>query len=618
MGMLWLSKQKRFLVGLVIATTIGAAFCLAFHFDLLYSLQRQSSDFLFRAAEMGQSTEPQEKIVVVGIDDKSLEKLGHFSLWPRSHHAQLIDTLAEAKARVVVFDILFSEPTPGDEQLATSIRNAANVVLPVLHTPTGTSQARSFLRPLATFEEAAIALGHANVAPDADGIVRRLSIAIRNGDEYEPALALVAVAEYLRRPEAIESPFKGNVLPFAGRFIPISGNNEMLINYIGNPKGSGRIADFPVVSFVDVINGEIEPALFQDKIVIIGATASGLGDTFWTPMGRMMTGVEIHASTTHTILTGNFLKSAPSWATIASILVLAFLCGLAVLRLRVLWATMSALFLVVVYFLTAFSLFDHGMVLNMLYSPLAIVGVFVGVNLHNVTAERSEKRELTKTFGRYVSPSVVDKILAAAGKGELKLGGEEHEVTVAFADVRSFTSISEEIQPEELVRALNTYLSIIINAVLKYDGMINKFGGDSIMAVWNVPIESEGHALLAIKAAVYAQRAIIEVQEKETTLPKMEFGIGMNTGQAVVGSMGSEDRLEYSVIGDVVNTAARLASATPGGKVWIGINTFSEVKDYITAKPLDALVVKGKREPIEAYEVVDIQNWPIDDGEGKI
>ncbi len=212
----------------------------------------------------------------------------------------------------------------------------------------------------------------------------------------------------------------------------------------------------------------------------------------------------------------------------------------------------------------------------------------------------------------------MDKILAAAGKGELKLGGEEHEVTVAFADVRNFTSISEEIQPEELVRALNTYLSIIINAVLKYDGVINKFGGDSIMAVWNVPIESEGHALLAIKAAVYAQRAIKEMQEKETTLPKMEFGIGMNTGQAVAGSMGSEDRLEYSVIGDAVNTAARLAGATPGGKVWIGINTFSEAKDYIMAKPLDALVVKGKREPVEAYEVVGIQNWPIDDGEGKI
>ena len=624
--MLWLSKRKRFLTGLVVAIAIGAAFCLAFYFNLFYGLQRQSSDFLFQAANLYQGTGPEEKIVVVGIDDKSLEQLGHFSLWPRSHHAQLIDKLAEAKARVAVFDILFSEPALGDEELAASIRNAGNVVLPVIYTPTvndstvteETIQATSFLRPLGVFEEGAITLGHANVVPDADGVVRRLSIAIHNGDNREPALALAAVAQYLRRPEVIESPIEGNVLPFAGRFIPISSNNEMLINYIGSPQGAGGIVNFPIVSFVDVLNGDIAPALFQDKLVFIGATASGVGDTYWTPVGRMMNGVEIHATASHTVLTGNFLKPATTTVSVVLILLLALLCGLVVLHLRVLWATLTALFLCIAYFLTAFSFFDQGLVLNMLYPPLTIVGAFVGVNLFNITSERSEKREITKTFGRYVSPSVVDKILAALGEGGLQLGGEEHEVTAVFADVRSFTSISEKMPPEELVRALNTHLSIIIKAVLKYGGMINKFGGDSVMAIWNVPIESEGHALLAIKAAVYAQRAIGERQEKETALPKMEFGIGINTGQAVAGNMGSEDRLEYSIIGDAVNIAARLASATPVGKVWIGANTFEQVKGDITAKPLEPLELKGKREPVEAYEVVDIQDWLIDDPEEKI
>ncbi len=619
--MLWLSKRKRFLFGLAVAATIGAVFCLAFYANLLYSVQRQSSDFLFRAADLQQSSKPEKRIVIVGIDDKSLEQLGHFSLWPRSHHTQLIDALADAKARVVVFDILFAEPAPGDQELAASIRNAGNVVLPVIHTPAVNDstvtpqkvQARRFLRPLVVFEEGAAALGHANVVPDADGVVRRLPLAIRNGDSYEPALALAAVAGYLRRPEVIESPAAGNVLPFAGRSIPVSDHNEMLINYIGSPQGTGGTVSFPTVSFVDVLNGKTPPALFQDKLVIVGAMASGLGDTFWTPMGRMMSGVEIHASASHTILTGNFLKPAPSSVTIASMLALALLGGLAVLRLRVLWASLLTLLLGIVYFLAAFSFFDNGMVLNMLYPPLTLAGTFVGVNLYNVTSERSEKREITKTFGRYVSPSVVTSILATLGEGELKLGGEECEVTAAFADVRGFTSVSEKIPPEELVRALNTYLSIIITAVLKYDGMINKFGGDSVMAIWNVPIENKGHALSAIKAAIYAQRAIAEWQEKETTLPKMEFGIGINTGEAVAGNMGSEDRLEYSVIGDTVNTAARLASAAPGGKVWIGANTFKQAKDDVTTKPLDPLTVKGKREPVEAYEVVGIQNWQIDD-----
>jgi adenylate cyclase len=613
--MLQLLRKRRFLVGLAVAISIGVAFCLASCFNLLYTMQQQSADFLFRAANLYQETKPQEKIIVIAIDDKSLEQLGHFPLLPRSHYAQLIDMLAEAKARVVVFDILFSEAAPGDEELATSIRNAGNVILPVIYTPTTlspiitqqTAEPKSLIKPMEIFKTGAIAQGHANVMPDADGTLRRLPIAIGNDDGYEPALALAAVAEYLRRPEVIESPIENNVLPFAGRFIPVNDNNEMLINYIDSPQRSGGIVNFETVSFVDVINGEAAPALFQDKIVIIGATASGLGDNFLTPMGRMMHGVEIHASAIHTILSGNFLKPAQSWVTIVSILVLALLCGLAVLRLRVLWAALSAVFLCLAYFLVAFSLFDNGVLLNMLYPPLTILGVFVGLNVYNVTAERSEKREITKIFGRYISPQVVDRILAALDEGKLRLGGETHEVTIAFADVRGFTSISEKMQPEELVRVLNTYLSLVIKAVLKYEGMINKFGGDSITAIWNVPTECEGHGLLAIKAALEAQRSINDLQ-KEATLPKMDFGIGINTGKAVAGNMGSEDRLEYSVIGDAVNVAARLASTAPGGKIWIGANTFELVKDYITAKPLRPLAMKGKRKPVTAYEVVGVKN----------
>ena len=605
-----LSRRRRFLFGLAVAMSIGVAFCLAFGFNLFYAMQQQSNDFLFRAANLYQKSAPQEKILVVGIDDKSLEQLGRFPLWPRSYYAQLIDTLAGAKARVVVFDILFSEPTSGDEELAASIGNAGNVVLPVIYTTTlgptitqQTAESESLIKPLEVFQTGAAALGHANVMPDADGIVRRLPIAIGNGDGYEPALALSAVAKYLRRPEVIESPVKDNVLPFAGRFIPISDDNEMLINYTGSPQQSGGIVNFETVSFIDVVNGKVAPALFQDKIVLIGATASGLGDTFLTPMGRMMHGVEIHASAIHTILNGNFLKPAPSMLTIVSILVLALLCGLAVLRLRVLWAALSAVFLCLAYFLVAFSLFDNGLVLNMLCPPLTILGVFVGLNLYNVTAERSEKREITKTFGRYISPQVADRILAALDKGKLRLGGEVHEVTAAFADVRGFTSIAEKMPPEELVRVLNTYFSLIVRAVLKYEGMINKFGGDSITAIWNVPTECKGHGLLAVKAALEAQRSINELQ-REATLPRMDFGIGINTGKAVAGNMGSEDRLEYSVIGDAVNVAARLASTAPGGKVWIGADTFKQVRDYVKARRLRPLAMKGKRKPVTAYEVL--------------
>lgn len=613
-----LLKRHRLLVGIAVAAVIGAAFCFAFTFNWLYRLQQQSSDLFFQAANLYQAKETEEKIVIVGIDNKSLAQLGNFAKWPRSHYSQLIDTLVEAEARVIIFDILFSEPASGDEELAASIKNAGNVILPVIFTPTvtdstimrQTTQSKDFVRPRKIFAEGAAALGHANVMPDVDGVLRRLSLQIGNDDDHEPALALSAVAKYLRRPEVIEFPIRDNVLPFAGRSIPLSDNGEMLINYISNPQGTGEIVNFPTISLVDVLNGEIDLGIFKDRIVLIGSMASGLGDTFWTPIGLMMNGVEIHASAIHTILSANFLRPIPSVVTIALILVLALFCGLLMLRLPVLKAILSSVLLIITYFLFAFYFFDNGVLLNMLYPPLTLVGTFVGVTLYNVIVERSEKREITETFGRYISPSVVDKILLTLREGELELGGKEHEVTVAFADIRGFTGISEKMAPEELVTTLNIYLSTVIKAVLRYGGMINKFGGDSVMAVWNVPTECEQHSLLAIKAAVSIQRAIREWQEKEITIAKMEFGIGINTGKALTGNLGAEDRLEYSVIGDTVNTAARLASATPGGKVWIGANTFSLVRDFITAESLEPLTVKGKQEPIQAYEVTDIHNWP--------
>jgi adenylate cyclase len=615
--MVLLSKKRRFLIGVLIATAIGVVFCLAYHFNLLHGMQLKSNDFLFSTASLHPGAEP-EKIVIVAIDDKSLDELGHLSSWPRSYHTSIIDVLTRSEARVIVFDILFSEPTPDDEELAAAIRNANNVVIPFVYTsmarkPSTIGEIIAFgsvLNPLKALEESAAAVGHANLIPDEDGIVRRVPIVISSSEQYEPALALSAVAQYLRRPHIIESPIMDDILPFAGRSIPLDGANSMIINYASDSAAS---LSFATVSYVDVLSNNINIADFQDKIVLIGATGAGLGDTFWTPVGRMMNGVELHASAIQTILTADFLRPSPAVVTFMSILALALLCGLMVLRLRMLWASLGCVFLCIAYFLTAFSLFDSGVVLNMLYPPLAIIGTFVGVNLYSITTERSEKAEITKTFGRFISPLVVDTVLTAMREGELKLGGEEQEVTAVFADVRNFTGISEKIPPDELVRVLNIYLSTIVDTVLGYNGMINKFGGDSVMAIWNVPVEQEEHALLATKAAISVQRAIKELQERETILPKMEFGIGINTGEVLAGNMGSENRLEYSVIGDAVNMAAKLANATPGGKIWIGDSTYKLVDSRIAAKRLDPLAVKGKSQPIQAYEVLDDWSGPVGD-----
>jgi len=616
-------RKKRFIISLSTTVAIGLVFCLVSHFNLLHGIHLKSHDFLFKTVDTNPAMDPDNKIVIVAIDDKSLDQLGRFSSWPRIHHAQLVNELAGAGARTIVFDVLFTEPTPDDNELAASIRNAGNVILPLVGTPDGQQSAvtgevitlGSVLKPIKTLEESALAVAHANVIPDEDGVVRRLPLIIPNDGQYEPALALTAVTSYLRRPPITADSVENDYLSFAGRSVPLDNSSCMLINYTDNPVSSGG---YSIVSYVDVLRNNISSDIFEDKIALIGVTAIGFGDVFWTPMGRVISGVELHASAIYNLLTGNFLKPAPEFTTNLSILLLAVICGLAVLRFRPVLATLSAVFLVIIYYLTAFYFFDRGIVLDMLYPTLSIAGVFVGINLYNVTSERLQKAEITRTFGRYVSPPVATKILNAVDEGSLKLGGEECMVTVLFADVRNFSGFSEKTKPQELVSILNRYLSVVIKAALQHDGMVNKFGGDSIMAVWNVPVNCPEHALLATGAAISAQQALSELQDRVKNLPKIEFGIGVNTGNAVAGNMGSADRLEYSVVGDAVNIASRLADAAPGGRIWIGADTFNLIKDSVSAVPLGALPLKGKSETIQAYEVVDTHNQQYDDREIEI
>jgi len=515
----------------------------------------------------------------------------------------------------VALDILFAEPGNGDEQLAESLRDAGNVILPLAYAseyyPAAgagrLSGGAAFVRPLSIFESEALALGHASLLPDQDGVVRKLPATIISGQSREPALALAAVAKYLRRPQVIESPVEDGHLPFAGRSIPLDDAGAMLINYVAGAAGTGEPSGFRTVSFLDVLEGTIDPGVFEDKLVLVGATASALGDTFWTPAGRVLNGVEIHANAIRTVLSGEFLRPAPTSATIAVMMLLAAFGSLAVLRLRVVWATLSVAAVCIVYLLAAFSMFDRGLILNMVYPPLALLGAFVGVNLFNVASERSQKREMEQVFGRYVSPPVVNGILSALDRDQLELGGQLQEATVIFADARGFTNLAESLEPAELVRVMNTYLSEVIKAVLKNGGMVNKFGGDSILAIWNTPTPCEEHALHATRAAIEAQRQIERVQRDDESLPAMSFGIGINTGEVVAGNMGSEDRLEYSVIGDTVNVAAKLTGAAEGGKVWVSARTLELISEHVTADPLEPLVVKGKRDPIEAYEIVDLR-----------
>jgi len=217
--------------------------------------------------------------------------------------------------------------------------------------------------------------------------------------------------------------------------------------------------------------------------------------------------------------------------------------------------------------------------------------------------EQADKRFVKELVGRYISPQIAKEIGSQADSGERHLRGEEREVTVFFADIRNFTGLSEQMSPEDLVKTLNVYLTIMVNAVIENGGLVNKFIGDNVMAIWNAPQSQPGHAMLAVKAAWEAQKKVAELDNSESDLPLLRWGIGINTGNALAGNVGSAKRAEYTVIGDTVNLAARICGGAPGGDVWISDQTYHQVKEYLEVEEMERQSFKGKSTTTQVYRV---------------
>jgi len=306
------------------------------------------------------------------------------------------------------------------------------------------------------------------------------------------------------------------------------------------------------------------------------------------------------------ILRQRFLVDTDWRITLLSMLFFVLLTGLTLPRLKLKWSAGLIAGLLIAYLAAVYISFDRGHVLNLLYPSMLLVISYITVVLCVVVSEQSHHRLIKDLFGKYVSPQVASTIIELDNMGKLSLGGERRIVTVLFADMRGFTKMSEHMSPEEVVNVLNTYLSLAIERVIANDGIVNKFAGDNIMGVWNAPQAQKDHALLAVKAAWESQQEMMKKQQEDDSLPKVQFGIGINTGDAVAGNMGSAGRAEYTVIGDAVNLASRICSAATGGEVWIGPETYRQVKDSVQVEQLEPKSFKGKEEPVIVYKVTGI------------
>jgi adenylate cyclase len=580
-------KQRRLRNHSLILLAVGLFFGLIFAFIQPFSsFDWQLKDSLFAAST------PSPHIVIAAIDDATVDALkadyGRLGCWPRSLHAQAIDNLNAAGASVIGFDMLFAEPAAGDAEMEAAMLDAGNVVLAVVGTDLLSSRGGvvfdEFLAPIPSLANASAALGHANVLVDGDGVVRRLPITARDAEGETYSALSAAVVSVAVNESSLD--------------IPVDGSGSMRINYVG-PPGS-----FASISYKDVISGDFDPWLVKGKIVLIGVTATGEGDLLTVPVsGEQMYGVEVHANAVNTILTGKFLTASGSSITLLAILLPAVICSVLLPRLSLKKGSLLTIVLLGAFIGTVFICFDKGYIVDIIYTPIALVLLFISMVICRITAERADRREVTGLFGKYVSPQAAAAIIELAGRDELALGGERREVTVLFADVRGFTQLSERFKPEMVVDTLNTYFSAIIERISANEGMVSKFAGDNIMAVWNTPQSQPEHAFLAVKTAIESQKAIEELNRNPGELPPLEFGIGINTGEAIAGSVGSKGRAEYTVIGDAVNIASRICGAAPGGRIWIGRQTFEQVRERVIVGELEPQYFKGKEEAFTVYEV---------------
>jgi len=589
---------------IIIALGVGLSFALiAVFLQPFATIEWRLSDQLFLP------TSPSPNIVIAAIDDESLAAHGRWAEWPRSLHAQAIENLSQAEAMVIGFDVIFADESTDDPILAQAMNEAGNVVLPVVGVqPVSPLDSeityQQFLLTTKTISAASAAMGHANMAPDGDGVMRDLPLVVSDstGERY-PAFVVAVLYTFFSKPLPADYEAIDGTLHLLDRDIPVDGKKQMRINFADKP------GSFTHLSYADVIEGNFDPNVVRHKMVLVGMTATGEPDSWVTPISaEKMYGVEIYANAMDTILRQRFLVETGWPTTLLITLFFVGVTGIALPLMRLRWGGLLTGGLFVCYLVGVFFAFDSGYILNILYPLIALPLVYVTVALCRVVSVQADRREVRELFGRYVSPQVAGEIIRLDDRGELKLSGEVREVTALFADVRGFTQLSEQMHPEATVNMLNTYLRAVIDQVLANQGMINKFAGDNLLAIWNAPQDQPHHAQLAVKAALESQEAIQQIHKSNPSLPLVELGIGINSGEAMAGNMGSEGRTEYTVIGDTINVASRLCSSAPGSHIWIGPHTYEQVKDMVEVEELEPQYFKGKAEPVAVYRVLRLRH----------
>ena len=609
-----------------------------------------------------------DRVMIVAVDDVSIAQRGRWP-WSRALMARLLTRIAADEPAVIGADFVQSERSAAcsidaigdhidpqcraavgqalahvsteDQEFADAVRASRRAVLgyffdfgssasdsaavatatltayPVVRTSAegdagalNIPRAPGITQNLPEIATAARALGYFNFLPDRDGLYRRTPMAIRFGDRIAMPLSLAMLQVLADRPASIR--FSGSsvaAVEVGGRPVPVASDGQLLLNYRG-PGGT-----FPHISAADLLAGTVPAGTFHDKIVLLGITAIGVGDVRATPFDPVFPGVEIHANALDNILRGDALLW-PSWtspwtgaAELGALWTAVLLTGLVLRYARGVQAALASVALLAAYLVASQWVFMRsGLVLSAAYPLSGIALTYLASSLHHYLVTEAEKRRTRRMLDLYLSPKVAAYI--SERPEVLKLGGEKRERTVLFSDIRDFTPISESLDPEALVELLNAYLGEMTGAVFAHEGMLDKYIGDAIMAVWGAPLPQEDHALRACRAALEMIHRLgpFNRDGESRGWPKLRIGVGLSTGPMVFGNMGSSRHQSLTVMGDAVNLGARLEGLSRVYRCPIiaSEGTVVAAGKSLAYRELDYVQVKGKTRAVRIFEVLGL------------
>jgi adenylate cyclase len=615
-----------------------------------------------RTFDAFQRIDPRKKtarpVTIVDIDDKSLEKLGQWP-WPRTRIADLITELTRLGAVVIAFDAVFSEPDrvnpsvvaeafpqldeetraklrtlPSNDQILAEAIKKSRVVLGESGLPeeivaldktlpvTGVAmlgeepqrfmfEFPGLLRNVPLLEHAAAGRGLFTIKPERDGIVRRVPMIMLAQGQTMPSLTFemlrVASGSGTILIRADEAGIKS--LSIKGVQIPTDRNGQLWIHYARNDASI-------YVPAVNVLEKNVAPDMIAGKLVLIGTSAVGLNDIKTTPVVRAMPGVEIHAQVLESALTGAVISQPNNGIVLEFAAAMVF--GLLVIAFAPLFGPVSLVvvggaFASVLVGTSAYFYTQQRLLIDFTYPLMSTTSIYLTLIFASFVREQAQRRKIRSQFAQYMSPVLVEQL--AQQPERLVLGGEEREMTIMFSDMRGFTSISETYKddPQGLTSLMNRFLTPLTHAIINRKGFIDKYMGDAIMAFWNAPLDDKDHELNACEAALDMLERVDQLnrereqEAKEAGRPfiPLNIGVGLNTGACVVGNMGSDIKLDYSVFGDSVNLASRLEGQSKeyGFPIIVGSKTALAVRDRFAILELDFIMVKGKKEPEVIYAI---------------